>query len=222
MEKDQSVAIKWAIWISSPRLRESFHLLEPIPTLLPCCGNLSCDQATGYAAIWHRVTVPLFFPAPPLHENTRLGTICDWKPSTWSSVWGSDPALCWETWLKSEKALKLSARLRVFRTLQEMNSRRRESPAEQKGEKDSQDTGTDQPFFKMSPQVVNYRLVRRLTGAHHRLSDPTSCQKARCFGGGTQNCDASESRPLSLLLNFFSRILTQQQTTARISTRGCF
>lgn len=96
MEKDQSVAIKWAVRIGSPRLRETFHLPDPIPTLFPCCVCLSCNQVTGYAAIWHRVTVPFFFPTRPLAENTRLGTCCDWKPSTSSFVWGSDPALCWE------------------------------------------------------------------------------------------------------------------------------
>lgn len=144
----------------SPRLREVFHLPNPTPMRVESISLLclSRDQVTGYAAIWQRVTVPLFFPTSPLHENTRLGTCCDWKPSTWSSLWGSDPALCWKPWLKSKKAFILSARLRVFRTLQEMNSCPHESPAKQKGEKDPQDIRTDQSFFRRSPQLGKYRL----------------------------------------------------------------
>lgn len=184
-------------------------LLPRSQNLFPCCVCLSCDQVTGYAAIRHRVTAPLFFPTPPLDENTRLGTCCDWKLSTRSSLWGSDPALYWEPWLKSKKALKLSARLSIFRTRQEMNPRPRESPAKQKGEKD-QDTRTDQSFSRTSHQVVKYRPVR---GAYRvpsqALRSHSSCQKAQCFGGGTQNHGASESRSLLLLPNFFSRKLTQ-------------
>lgn len=159
MQKNQSVAIEWAIWVGRVPDWGRFSIQHtPLPcgyNLFPWSICLSCDQVTGYPAIWHRVTISLFFPTPPPDENTRLGTCCDWKPSTWSFLWGSDPALCWEPWLKSKKAFKLSARLRVFRTLQEMNTRPCESPAKQNGEKDP---GLTNHFFRMSPQVVKDRL----------------------------------------------------------------
>lgn len=207
MEKDQTVVIKWAIWIGRVPDWGTTRLYSHVGQIyFPAVSVLWL----GYAAVWHQVIVPLFFPTPPLDENTRLGTCYDWKSSTWFSLWGWDPALCWQPWLKSEKALKPSVRLRVFRKLQEMNSHPRESPAKWKGEKEPQDTRADQSFSRMSPQVVKYRLIRGLIEAHHRLSDPTAlARKLTVLREAHRTAVSQKAGPSHCCLIFFSRILTQ-------------
>ena len=132
----------------SPRLREAVSPdstpthVQPFPLLcLSVC--LSRDQATPQYGI--ALQLPFLSSLPD--ENVWLGACCDWKPSTRSSLWGSDPAPCWAPWLESKAALQLFARLRAFRTLQEKNPCLHEKPSQQKGEKDPQETSTDPPLF---------------------------------------------------------------------------
>lgn len=110
----------------------------------------------------------------------------------------------------------------MFRTLQETNPCPRESPAKQKGERDPQDTRTDQSFFRMS-QVVEYRLVRGLIEAHHRLSDPTAlARKLTILGEAHRTAVLQKAGPSHRCLIYFPEYLHRHQTTARISRRGCF